>query len=82
MKIIYRIEIAAACPVDDQGDRYEVTIESCRVIMAEEIMRLADEAATSKSYQETICATWARALRAKVTMVGWHGRVRCEVTCG
>lgn len=72
MKVTHRLQVACTCPSDELGDVYDVVVEADRLILVEEILKLAEEAEHKKVYQEDLCVEWARKLRARVTMTGSH----------
>lgn len=75
----YETRIEAACPVDDKPDVYEATFESHDTIRCEDILAAIGKYATEKAYQEAITADLARALRCRVTTVGYHSGVKTTV---
>lgn len=75
----YETRIVAACPVDDKPDVYEATFESEDTIRCEDILAAVGKYATERAYQEVITADLARALRCRVTTVGYHSGVKTTV---
>lgn len=80
MNITYELEATGFCPVDDLGDRYEITVRSTTPIPVERILVEVEKLRTTKIYQEEYTLRLARALQARVVSVGWHSGVKtiCE----
>lgn len=80
MRVSHSLTVRAKCPMDDQIDIYQVTVEADRVVKVEDIIQVAERFAARQVFQEDLTVEMARALGATVKTVGWHSGVRTEVT--
>lgn len=76
----HSLTVTFACPVDGERDTYEVTIETTRIIPVERILEAVAGVGDRKLYQEAAAVELARALGARVTLLGEHSGVEtlCE----
>jgi hypothetical protein len=80
IKVVYRTEIAAICPVDGSRDIYRVTIRSDWLIPVEEILATIAAATGDPVYQENLTQTLADEIGAKVITTGRHSGVETRCT--
>lgn len=80
MKVTYSFQLFARCPSDHEPDVYDVTVESTRTILCEDLNAAAAEIGASTKHlpQEEITVLLARRFAAKVTTRGSHYGVLTE----
>jgi hypothetical protein len=80
MKVTYSFQLFARCPTDHQPDVYDVTVETTRTILCEDLNAAAAEIGASPTHlpQEAITIELARRFAAKVTTRGCHFGVLTE----
>jgi GTP cyclohydrolase I len=82
MKVDYRLTVTARCPSDSGVDVYDITVTSDRMVLVEDILKIADQFGDRAIYQEELTEEMAAALDATVTSRGQHYGVdtTCEAT--
>jgi hypothetical protein len=78
MNVKHELTIYGKCPVDESMDRYEITIETNRIVMVEDILNAAQDL-PSPVFQEIATMFLAQRLGCRVTTVGYHSGVK--TTC-
>lgn len=78
MNVTHELTFARRCPVNDALDRYELRVETTRLVKVEDILAAVD-ALPEKAFQEDITTTLAAKLGCQVTTIGYHSGVK--TTC-
>lgn len=78
MHVTHELTFARTCPVNDALDRYELRVETNRMVKVEDILA-AIEALPEKAYQEELTLKLAAQLGCVVTTVGYHSGIK--TTC-
>lgn len=79
MICVYEISVVARCPVDDQADRYDVTLVSKGHVLVEILKEFCSGYAERKVFQEDLTAEIAREFMCAVVSVGHHSGVKTTV---
>lgn len=84
MRTRHEFRLDGMCPVDESTDRYDVVVETSRLISVEKILEVAREvAAREPAYQEEITREIAnRLVGVKVTTTGVHSGVTTTCEAG
>lgn len=72
--------IRAKCPMDNQPDTYEATLEVSRVVYVENILAALSSLEDKEIPQEELTVSLARKLGGRLTTVGYHSGIKTTVT--
>lgn len=78
MKCTYTVQIKGVCPVDEQGDVYELVVTSAQPIAVEKILAVIRKVTATPEFQEDITLAIARELAVNVKTTGAHSGVLTE----
>lgn len=72
----------AHCPVDGSADRYDLVVETERVVPVEHIFEAIDTATREPIFQEDLTRALADLLGCRVVTVGTHSGVKTTCEAG